>query len=115
MSVTDQQPTRVGQRVQEIFSDSRGWVTYLNENGEASIDWDEPSEHDGDVFPISALRVVEVIRIDADLYEDPSTWFFIEQISNGTEHGPVYTLRNGVKLRGVEQLRQFMLGFHKSA
>lgn len=115
MSVTDQQPTRVGQRVQEVFSDTRGWVIALVGGNMAEVEWDDPSEHDGDMFPVDALRVVETIRIDADLYEDPSTWFFIEQISNGTEHGPVYTLRNGVKLKGVEQLRQFMLGFYKSA
>ncbi len=113
--VTDQQPTKVGQRVQEVFSDTRGWVTKLwtNEDGVpvADVEWDEPSDLDEDGFPIEALRVVEVIRIDADIFQDPSLWDQVEQTTTGTEHGIVYKLKNGMRFKGIDHVRSFMLGY----
>lgn len=83
MSVTDNLPTKVGQRVQDIFTDSRGWVTYLNENGEALVDWDEKPVGDEDaVFPLDALRVVEIIRVDMDHFADPGRSPLVEQVSH---------------------------------
>lgn len=116
MSVTDNQPTKVGQRVQEIFSNSRGWVTYINDNAEVHVDWDEkPVGNEDEVFPADALRVVEVIRIDADLFEDPSGHPLVEQTTTGTEHGTVYRLTTGEVLKGRDQMRAYLLGYHKRA
>lgn len=119
MSVTKQHPNRVGQRVQDVYADSRGWVVELGEReGEkvAVVDWDEKPVGDEDaVFPIVSLLVVEVIRIDADLWEDPATHPLVEQTTTGTEHGTVYRLKGGQVLRGTDQMRAYMLGYHKRA
>lgn len=85
MSVTDNQPTKVGQRVQEVFSDSRGWVVGINiRTGEptAIVDWDEPTDlgDDDRVFPLDALRVVEVIRVDVDHFADPGRSPLVEEV-----------------------------------
>lgn len=85
MSVTDKQPTKVGQRVQEIFTNSRGWIIELGWHGGedvAIVDWDEKPVGDGDeLFPLDALRVVQVIRMDLDWYNDPGCSPFIEMVS----------------------------------
>lgn len=119
MSVTDQQPTKVGQRVQEGYTDSRGWVVELGKTGGidcAVVEWDSKPVGDEDaVWPIDELRVVEVIRIDADVYMDPSTWSEVEQTTTGTEHGTVYKLKNGMVFKGIDPMRAFLLGFFTKA
>jgi hypothetical protein len=119
MSVTDQLPSKVGQRVQEIFTDSRGWVMELGEDRDgrkvAVIEWDAPEPNlgeDDSKFPVDALRVVEMIRIDADVFEDPSKWDEVEQTTTGTEYGTVFKLKNGMVFKGIDTMRLFMLGYH---
>jgi len=88
MSVTDNHPTKVGQRVQEIFTDTRGWVRELGRHrGEdvAVVDWDQPVSElgeDDDVFPLTSLRVVEVIKLDVDHFADPSRSPLVEEVYN---------------------------------
>lgn len=121
MTVTKIRPTRVGQRVQDVFTDSRGWVRELGErNGTkvAVVAWDAPElelGEDDTVFPIDALLVVKVIQIDADLYEDPSGHPLVEQVTTGTEHGSVYKLKTGEVLKGTGQMRAYLIGYHKRA
>jgi hypothetical protein len=115
MSVTDQQPTEVGQRVQEIFTDSRGWVTYLNENGEVTVDWDEkPVGREDEVFPVDALRVVEVIRLDVDRFADPGRSPLVEEVTH--PEGPDdafattrYRFTDGEVAVGIDAARYFLL------
>ena len=119
MAVLDQQPTKVGQRVQEIFSDTRGWVIDLGErNGEkvAQVNWDEPNDLDDDVFPVEALRVVQVIQIDADHYEDPALHPAVE-VSYTPEDGVTNYVVNVPNLgqhtlRGRDQVQLWLLGYH---
>lgn len=116
--VLDQTPNRVGQRVQEVFSDTRGWVISLDENS-AKVDWDEPNDLDGDVFPIDALRVVEVIRIDADHFEDPAMHPLVE-VSYTPEDGITNFVVNTPTLgqrtiRGVDQMQAYLIGYHTRA
>ena len=115
--VKDQLPTRVGQRVQDVFTDSRGWVRELGwreTTQVAVVAWDAPElelGEDDTVFPLDALRVVEVIVIDADVYADPSIWSEVEQTTTGTEHGTVYRLKGGHVIKGIGEMRAFMIGF----
>lgn len=116
--VLDQMPSRVGQRVQEVFSDTRGWIVHLDE-GLARVEWDEPNDLDGDVFPIDALRVVEVIRIDADHYEDPAMHPLVEVsyipedgITNFVVNMPTLGQRT---IRDVNEMRAYLIGYHTSA
>ena len=118
MSVTDKLPTKVGQRVQDMFVDTRGWIRELGErNGlkVAVVAWDNPAggavDEDDSVFPVDALRVVTTIVVDSDVYLDPSTWSEVEQTTTGTEHGTVYRLKSGTVIKGEEQMRAFLLGF----
>lgn len=121
MSVLDKQPTKPGQRVQETFSDTRGWlVALVTVDGEqmAEVDWDTPNEHDGDLFPVEALRVVEVIAIDVDHYEDPAMHPMVE-VSYTPEGGDTNFVVNVPKLgqhtlKGVDQMRLWLLGFHRT-
>lgn len=119
MSVTDEQPTKVGQRVQEIFSDSRGWVVGLNfrtDEPTAIVDWDEPTDlgDDDRVFPIDALRVVKVIQIDADHYKDPATHPMVEE-SRTEGDLTVYRLKSGTVIKGRDQMRLYLLGYSERA
>lgn len=86
MSVTDNQPTKVGQRVQDIFANTRGWVIELGRHEGvdcAVVDWDEKREDlDDSVFPLDALRVVEVIRLDVDHFADPGRSPLVEEVKN---------------------------------
>lgn len=85
MSVTDNRPTKVGQRVQEIYSDTRGWVIELGRHGGedmAIVDWDDkPVGSEDELFPLDALRVVEVIRCDLDQFTDPGISPLVEMVS----------------------------------
>lgn len=118
MSVTNEHPTRVGQRVQDIYDDTRGWVVELGEHeGEkvAVVDWDEKPVGDEDaVFPVTSLLVVRVIRIDADHWDDPATHPQVESAHTGTGE-PVYLLKTGSILKGRDQMRAWLLGYHKRA
>lgn len=110
-------PTKIGQRVQDIYADTRGWVVEVGERqgGEkvAVIDWDDkPVGSEDAVFPVEALHVVEVVRIDADMFEDPSLSPLVEHTTTGTEHGTVYKLKSGTVLKGIEQMRLYMLGYY---
>lgn len=117
MSVTEKQPTEVGQRVQEIFTDSRGWVVDISTD-RAKVKWDNPEPElgtDDDVFPLDALRVVEVIRLDADHFEDPAMHPAVE-LSYTPEDGVTnYVLKDGYTLRGIDAMRLWLLGYHKRA
>jgi hypothetical protein len=115
MSVTEQQPTEVGQRVQEIFADTRGLVVELGErDGEkvAVVKWDEPNEHDEDVFPVDALRVVKAIQLDLDLYEDPATHPMVEYSYCGAGRRTHYVLKGGEVIKGRDLMRAWLLGYH---
>lgn len=121
MSVTDQQPTKVGQRVQEIFADSRGWVVELGRHeGQdcAVVEWDNPEPDlgaDDSVFPLDALRVVEVICLDADHFEDPAMHPQVE-VSYTPEDGTTnYVLKDGYTLRGTDAMRRWLLEYHRRA
>lgn len=59
MSVTNQNPTEVGQRVQEPYGDTQGQVIGFNGN-EVLVAWDQPDSADAEVgnFEIDELRVV---------------------------------------------------------
>jgi hypothetical protein len=115
--ITDQQPTKVGQRVADIFADTRGTITYLNENNEAHVDWDEkPVGDEDEVFPLDALRVVQQIQIDADWYEDPALHPIVE-VSYTPEDGVTNYVVNTPTigqhtLRGIDQIRLYLLGYH---
>lgn len=116
--VLDQMPSRVGQRVQEVFSDTRGWVVDLG-GDRAKVEWDEPNDLDEDVFPIDALRVVEVIRIDADHFEDPAMHPLVE-VSYTPEDGITNFVVNTPTLgqrtiRDVNEMRAYLIGYHTSA
>lgn len=124
MAVLDKQPSKVGQRVQEVFTDSRGWVVELGRQGSvevAVIDWDNPADLNGDddkVFPLDALRVVEVICIDADHYEDPAMHPAVE-VSYRPAGGETNYVVNVPKLgqhtlRGTDQIRAWLLGYSKT-
>lgn len=121
MSVTQDLPTKVGQRVQDVFTDSRGWVRELGDrNGTkvAVVAWDAPElelGEDDTVFPVDALRVVKHISIDADHFMDPSLHPVVEQVTTGTEHGSVYKLKTGEVMKGIDQMRSYLLGYHERA
>lgn len=115
MTVLDQQPTKIGQRVEEIFSNTRGWVRDLGErDGEkvAQVEWDEPNDLDGDVFPVVALRVVQVIQVDADWYEDPAMHPIVEVSYTPAGGETNYVVKGGHTLRGIDQIRLYLLGYH---
>lgn len=115
MSVTDNHPTKVGQRVQEVFTDSRGWVTYINDNAEVHVDWDEkPVGNEDEVFPADALRVVEVIRVDVDHFADPGRSPLVEEVYH--PEGPDdtfvttrYRFKDGEVAIGLEAARYYLL------
>lgn len=116
MSVTDNHPTKVGQRVQEIFTDTRGWVVDISTD-RAKVDWDiKPdgvAEEDDAVFPLTALRVVEVIRLDVDHYADPSRSLLVQQVSHpeGLDEDNIdlsrsrYKFTNGAVAVGIDAAR----------
>lgn len=117
MSVTDETPTRVGQRVEEIFSNTRGWVVDISTD-RAAVDWDHKPEgladEDDKIFPVDALRVVKHIAIDLDLYKDPSLHPEVE--SSRTEGDvTIYIIRGNLKIRGIEMMRLWLLGYHERA
>lgn len=119
MSVTDEKPTKVGQRVQEIFSDSRGWVVGINlrtDEPTAVVEWDEPTElgDDDRVFPLDALRVVRVIRLDVDHFEDPATHPAIEYSYVGTGRRTRYVTRTGTVLMGRDAARLWLMGYQST-
>lgn len=119
MSVTDNQPTKVGQRVQEIFTDSRGWVVELGEQqGEkvAVVDWDVKSSVDEEdrVFPIEALRVIEVIRVDVDHFADPGRSPLVEEVyhpegQDDTFATTRYRFKDGEVAVGLDAARYYLL------
>lgn len=125
MSVTDKLPTKVGQRVQEIFTDSRGWVMELGEDRDgrkvAVVEWDAPEPNlgeDDSKFPVDALRVVEVIVIDADHYDDPAMHPVVEvsytpedKITNYVVNVPTLGQHT---LRGIDQVRLWLLGYSRT-
>lgn len=121
MSVTDKQPTKVGQRVQEVFSNSRGWVvgqTIVDGEPMSEVEWDEPNDLDGDLFPDDALRVVEVIVIDADHFEDPAMHPAVEvsytpedKVTNFVVNVPTLGQHT---LRGIDQVRLWLLGYSRT-
>lgn len=119
--IKDQQPTRVGQRVQDVFTDSRGWVRELGDREGvkvAVVAWDAPElelGEDDSVFPLDALRVVKVIQIDLDLYEDPTLHPAVEQATTGTEYGTVYRLKDGTVIKGIDLMRLWLLGYSERA
>lgn len=119
--IKDQLPSKVGQRVQDVFTDSRGWVRELGDrNGTkvAVVAWDAPElllGEDDSVFPLDALRVVKVIQIDLDLWQDPSLHPAVEQTATGTEHGTVYRLKDGHVIKGIDLMRTWLLGYHETA
>lgn len=125
MSVTDQLPSKVGQRVQDVFTDSRGWVRELGDrNGTkvAVVAWDAPElelGEDDSVFPVDALRVVKVIVIDADHYQDPAMHPAVE-VSYTPEGGVTNYVVNTKSigqhtLRGIDQVRLWLLGYSERA
>lgn len=111
MSVTDNRPTKIGQRVQEVFADSRGWVVGLNfrtDEPSALVDWDDKPVDDEDrVFPLDALRVVEVIRLDADHYAYPGHSPLVQLVSQAGEgvENARYTFVNGAVAKGIDAAR----------
>lgn len=114
MTVTDKHPTRVGQRVQESYGDTRGWVTGF-EGNEVLVNWDEkyPVDHEVGNFLSDELRVVEVIRLDADHFTDPGLSPLTQQVTTGTEHVR-YTFRDGHTARGLENARAHLLALSTS-
>lgn len=119
--IIDEIPTKVGQRVVDVFVETRGWVRELGErNGTkvAVVAWDNPEPsigEDDSVFPVDALRVVKHISIDLDMFQDPSLHPAVEQTTTGTEYGTVYRLKDGTVLKGIDQMRTWLLGYHERA
>lgn len=120
MSVTTTHPTKVGQRVQEAFTDSRGWVRELGErNGVkvAVVDWDEPQPdlaEDDSVFPVDALFTVKTIILDLDMYNDPSLHPQVEYSYCGAGRETHYVLKDGFTIKGLHHMRIWLLGYHES-
>lgn len=118
--IKDELPSREGQRVQDVFTDSRGWVRELGErNGTkvARVAWDAPElalGEDDSVFPIDALRVVKTIQIDLDLYTDPSLHPAVEE-SRTEGYLTIYRLKEGHVIKGTELMRLWLLGYHERA
>lgn len=107
MAVTDRKPTHIGQRVAETYSGSRGWVTGF-EGDIAFVTWDEPDPvgtEDARLFPIDDLRVVEVIVMDVDHYEDPAFHPEVEESRTGALVDRVYRLKDGTVLQGTPNAR----------
>ena len=117
MTVTQEQPTKIGQRVQEIYTDSRGWVTDLGVHcgvPSAVVDWDDKPVGDEDkVFPVDALRVVKVVQMDLDHYQDPSLHPKVES-SNVIDGVTTYNIKGGLTLKGIEMMRVWLIGYHTS-
>lgn len=115
MTVTQEQPTKIGQRVQEIYTDSRGRVTDLGVHGgvpSAVIDWDDkPVGDEDEIFPVDALRVVKVIRCDADWYIDPAASPHIEMVTDadmGPEQAKYHWVGGGASI-GIDNARISLL------
>lgn len=116
MSVTNEFPTKVGQRVQEIYTDSRGWVVDLGKRHgvmSAKVDWDDkPADNLGDddaVFPVEALRVVECIKLDADWYIDPGKSPFVEMVTLADTTHARYHWKDGEVSTGIVAARVALL------
>jgi hypothetical protein len=120
MSVTDNLPTKVGQRVQDVFTDSRGWVRELGERigvKVALVAWDAPElslGEDDSVFPVDALRVVEVIQLDVDHFADPGRSPLVQQITHPegediTFRTTRYKFTNGAVAVGLDAARYELL------
>lgn len=113
MSVTDNLPTKVGQRVQEVFNNSRGWIIELGRHqGEdvAIVDWDEkPVGDEDELFPLEAMRVVEVIRVDVDHYADPGRSPLVQMVSMADSAPDLdharYKFANGEVAVGIDAAR----------
>ena len=116
MSVTGEQPTRIGQRVQEIFTNSRGWVRELGHRHNvevAVIEWDDKQPTLGDddrVFPLDALQVVQVISVDWDRWVDPGLSPLVSQVTHPDPANPDlrrarYEFDNGAMANGVSAAR----------
>lgn len=112
MQVTMEHPTRTGQRVQEIFTDSRGRIVSLtirNNEACALVDWDQPFPEAGAddcVFPLSTLWVVQEVRLDWDHYIDPgkSPMVTVDDPHNDRRRA-VYTFPNGNAVKGISAAR----------
>ncbi|QNJ57681.1 hypothetical protein SEA_KEANU_76 [Streptomyces phage Keanu] len=118
--VIDELPSKVGQRVQDVFVGTRGWVQELGErNGTkvAVVAWDEPEPsvgEDDSVFPVDALRVVKRIAIDLDRYRDPALHPEVEE-SRTEGDLTIYRLKDGTVIKGTDLMRTWMLGYHERA
>lgn len=123
--IIDELPSKVGQRVVDVFIGSRGWVRELGDrNGTkvAVVAWDAPEPsvgEDDSVFPVDALRVVKHISIDLDHYQDPAMHPAVE-VSYTPEDGITNYVVNTKTigqhtLRGIDQVRLWLLGYSERA
>lgn len=112
MTVTDLHPSIIGQRVQEPYGDTRGYVTGFDDD-DVFVTWDQPEDVDAEVgdFKVDELRVVAEVRIDLDHLLDPSLSPLVEQV---TMNGMRFEFRDGTICNGVTEARDHLLKLHRT-
>lgn len=115
MTVTEKHPDRIGQRVQEPYGDTRGWVIGFD-GPDVEVDWDDANpEIDAQVglFHADQLRVVVEVRIDADHLLDPGLSPHVEQVVRGADKKRTrYKFKDGTMSQGINAARNHLLSLH---
>jgi hypothetical protein len=107
-------PTLIGQRVQEPYGGTRGYITGFD-GEEALVAWDDPHPVDGEVgnFKTDELRVVVDIRMDLDHWMNPALSPLVARVVRGVGITS-FEFKDGHVAKGLHEARHHMLTFYRN-